>query len=255
MAASLKFAVKWTSELLPQETDDILTVLNSAFASWGDQSVFDWKYASNPYGGSVHVLVYAGLLPIASVGFWRNDIDDQPAYQCVDLAVSSEYQRRGIARKMIDSGVDQLSGAYLYTFPNDISRSRPGFLKQGWVAKRKVPITVHTVSGGLKSYRNQACIPDKFAKWRFAQHPTRQYYRCNSNGQIFLLNKRREHFYAVGGRLETDLGLPEARPLFLLSHDFPRRRLKVPRHLGWLLENTCYRDNSDFIRGYRSDEW
>ena len=235
MDCSLRYVVKYTSELDGQEINDILAVLNSAFPGWGDRSIFDWKYASNPYGQSVHALVYEGSLPIASVGFWRNNLDDQPACQCVDLAVSSEYQRRGIARKTVASGVDQLSGAYLYTFPNAKSRSRPGFLKYGWVAKRKVPITVHTVSDGLKTYRDQACIPEIFAKWRFAQHPTKQYYKCNSTGQIFLLNKRREHFYAVGGRLETDLGLPEARPRLLLSYDFPHRRLKVPRQLGWLL--------------------
>ena len=201
----------------------------------------------------MHILVYEGSLAVATAEFWRNDLGDQPAYQCVDLAVSSDYQGRGIARKMVASGVDRLSGAYLYTFPN--GQSRPGFLRQGWVDKRKVPITVHTVSEGLKTYRNQACIPGKFAKWRFAEHPTKQYYKYHSNGQIFLLNKRRDRFYAVGGRLESDLGLPEARPRFLLSYDFPRRRLKVPRHLGWLLENTHYRGHSDFILGCRSDGW
>lgn len=253
MATSLRFVVKGTSELLPQETSDILTLLNSVFFSWGDRSVFDWKYASNPYGESVHLLVYDGLQPVASAGFWRNDLDDQPAYQCVDLAVSSDYQGQGIARKMIAAGVERLSGGFLYTFPN--GQSRPGFLNHGWAAKRKVPITVHTVSEGLKFYRDLACIPEKFAQWRFVQHPTKQYYRYHSKGQIFLLNKRREHCYAVGGRLESDLGLSEARPRFLLSYDFPNRRLKVPRHLGWLLENTCYREHSDFIPGYRSDGW
>jgi hypothetical protein len=253
MDCSLRYVVKYTSELDGQEINDILAVLNSAFPGWGDRSIFDWKYASNTYGDSAHLLVYEGSNPVGSAGFWRNDLDDQPAYQCVDLAVSSDHQRRGISRKMIAEGVDFLSGAYLYTFPNGLSR--PGFLRQGWVVKRKVPITVHSVSQGLKTYRNHPYIAEKFAEWRFARHPTKQYHVCYSGGQIFLLTKRREHCYAVGGPLEADLGLPEAAPRFLLSYDFPDRVLKVPRHLGWLLENTSYRDHSDFILGYRSDGW
>jgi hypothetical protein len=253
MTDSLRYVVKYTSELDSQQTSDILGVLNSVFPGWGDLSIFQWKYASNPYGDSVHILVYDGSLPVATTSFWRNDLDNKPAYQCVDLAVSLNHQRRGIAQKMVAEGVDWLSGAYFYTFPN--GQSRPGFLRQGWIPKRKVPITVHTVSEGLKTYRDQDCIPQNFAEWRFAQHPTRQHYWRHSKGQIFLLNKRREHFYAVGGPLASDLGLSEARPRFLLSYDFPSRRLKVPRHLGWLLENTSYRDHSEFILGYRSDGW
>jgi hypothetical protein len=41
MADSLRFVVKHTSELLPQETGDILAALNMVFPGWGDRSVFD----------------------------------------------------------------------------------------------------------------------------------------------------------------------------------------------------------------------
>ena len=217
--------------------------------------MFRWKFLQNPYGDSLHVVAYDRAQIVGTVSFWRNDLDDKPAYQCVDLAVSSEYQRRGIFREMAIEGVNRLGGAYLYTFIGNVGGSLPGFLRQGWVIRRKVPITVHSVSGALKHHRNQGVIPEKFANWRFAQHPTRTYFVHRSHGQIFLLNKRRENCFAVGGRLASDLGLEEVKPRFLLSYDFPERLLSVPRHLGWLLERNSYKGHSEFILGYRSDGW
>ena len=154
---------------------------------------------------------------------------------------------------MATEGVDSLGGAYLYTFPN--MRSYPGFLRQGWEVKRKVPITVHTVSGALKNYRNVDVIPEEFAEWRFTMRPAKEYYICRSDGQIFLLTMRRENCYAVGGRLSGDLGLKEVKPRFLLSYDFPNKMLTVPRHQAWQLENTSSQSHTEFIFGYRSDGW
>jgi len=253
MNPAIRFVCRYTPELTGQEINDTLSVLNSAFPGWGDKSIFDWKYSQNPYGNSLHVIVYDGQEPIASVSFWRNDVGDQPAYQCVDVCVVPGHQRRGIFRRTATYGVELLDGAYLYTFPN--WQSRPGFLRQGWTIKRKVPITVHTISGAIKNYRDASEIPQDFAGWRFGHHPTKKYYVCRLDGQFFLLTKRRENCYAIGGVLAGNPGLEEVKPRFLLSYDFPNRLLTVPRRTGWMLENTAYRSHAEFIDGYRSDGW
>lgn len=253
MGTAIRIICRHTSELTNQEIRDTLFVLNSAFPGWGDKLIFDWKYSQNPYGDSIHVIVYDYREPIASVSFWRNDVSNQAAYQCVDLCVVPGYQGRGIFREMATNGVNHLDGAYLYTFPN--WQSRPGFLSQGWVIKRKVPVTIHSVSGAIKNYQDAGEIPQEFANWRFAQNPTKKYYVCRSNGQGILLTKRRENCYAAGGVLTGDLGLEEVKPLFLLSYDFPNRIITVPRHTGWMLENTVYDKHYEFIGGYLSDGW
>ena len=253
MDPAIRFVCRYTPELTGQEINDTLSVLNSAFPGWGDKSVFDWKYSQNPYGNSLHVIVYDGQEPIASVSFWRNDVGDQPAYQCVDVCVVPGHQRRGIFRRTAAHGAELLDGAYLYTFPNWQSRS--GFLRQGWTIKRKVPITVHTTPGAIKNYQDTSEIPQDFAGWRFGHHPQKKYYVCRLDGRFFLLTKRRENCYAVGGVLAGNLGLEEVKPRFLLSYDFPNRLLTVPRHTGCMLENIAHRNHPEFIGGYRPDGW
>lgn len=253
MEPPVRYVHKMTSELNQQDIRDILSVLNSAFQDWGDASVFDWKYLLNPYGESSHLIAYEKSNPVGSVGFWRNDLNQAPAYQCVDLAVVSTHQGRGIFRTMVPDCVERLQGAYLYTFPN--VDSRPGFLKQGWLIKRKVPITVHRPSRAFRHYSQQGNIPDTFAEWRFAQHPRKNYYIFRSEDRTFLLTKRRKDCYAIGGVLSGDFGLQEVRPRFLLSYDFPENFLHVPRRIGWLLQNPRYAGYDEFIPSYRSDGW
>ena len=247
----LRFTYKMTSELTPHEIHDILGVLNTTWTSWGDELAFRWKYFRNPYGDSLHVIAYDESQAVGSVGFWRNDLNGTSAYQCVDLAVIPSYQRRGIFRTAASQSVTQLEGAYLYTFPN--INSRPGFFDLGWSLKRRLPISFHLPDGVLRHYEQREPVPDQYAEWRFVRHPSKQYYVCHHGGQSFLLSKRRNHCYAIGGMLSSDFGLQVVRPRFLISYDFPDHTLKLPRRVGYLLENPCYVAYDGFIPSYRSD--
>ena len=247
----MEYAYKMTSELTQQEIQDILGVLNSTFVTWGDERVFRWKYSENPYGDSWHVIAYDDSQAVGSVSFWRNDLDGDRAYQCVDLAVIPSHQRQGIFRVGASECVTRLKGAYLYTFPN--VNSRPGFYNLGWSLKRAVPISFHLTGGVLKHYERQDPVPDQYAEWRFSHHPNKQYYVCRRAGRFYLLSKRRNHCYAIGGMLSQDFGLPAVNPRFLLSYDFPNHLLRLPGRVGYILENTCYTAHGGFIPSYRSD--
>ena len=65
-----------TSELTGQEVQAILAVQQITLGGDGNEELFRWKYLENPYGDSLHAIVYDGDHPVASASFWRNDLDD-----------------------------------------------------------------------------------------------------------------------------------------------------------------------------------
>ena len=247
----MQFAYKMTSSLVQRDITAMMQVLNTTFDAWGDEAFFQWKYIQNPYGDSLHMIGYDDDQPVATASFWRNDLGGMLAYQCVDLAVVPSHQRRGIFRETLPVCVANLQGAYLYTYPNP--NSRPGFLNSGWSVKRKVPISLHLPHSVLKQYQDSEPIPDNYVEWRFSQHPKKQYFVYRQGNRPFLLAKRRKNCYAVGGILSKDFGFSEARPLFLLSYDFPNHPIYVPKRVGFILENPCFVSYEGFIPSYRTD--
>ena len=247
----MRYVYKMTSDLTEEEIQAILEVRKTTVESRDDAAYFQWKYSANPYGDSLHMIGYDGDLSVACVTFWRNDLGSVRAYLCVDLAVIPSHQRRGIFRESVSACVARLEGAYIYTYPND--KSRPGFLKFGWRVKRRAPASFHLTPILLRHYEKQDPIPDKYAEWRFVQHPRRQYYVCRLSGRPVLLSKRRKGCYAVAGGLSSDFGLQEVRPVILFSYDLPDLPFRVPTRGGYFLENPCYVRYKGFIPSYHVD--
>ncbi len=88
-------------------------------------------------------------------------------------------------------------GSYIYTFTS--VDSRPAMMKIGWKFQRDIPLKFHLAPWVLRKDRNSEPIPAEYAKWRFAQHPKKQYYLYRKYGLTFLTDNRREDIYAVGG--------------------------------------------------------
>ena len=250
---SVQYAYKMTSELTELDITDILHVLNSSFQFWGDETDFRWKFLQNPYGDSMHMIGHDEGQAVATVSFWRNDLAESKAYQCVDLGVVPSHQRTGIFREGVTACVERLEGAYMYTYPGAATPSYFGFLKQGWVIQRRAPITLHLSSRLANQYETRGQIPDDYAQWRFVHHPRKQYYVYRKDERVFLLSKLRQFWYAAGGMLSQDFGLPAAQPFFLLSYDFPDHPLVVPKKSGYYLENPRYVAYDGDIPSYRSD--
>jgi len=225
--------------------------LDEAFDGWGDEAFFRWKYSDNPQGDSLHMIGYDEGAPIATVGFWRNGPPGIRAYQCVDAAVRPTHQRRGIYQIALNSCSERLVDSYIYTFTSD--DSRPSMEKVGWNLRRTIPLKFHLASIVLRKYRTLDVMPENYAQWRFVDHPTKQYYVYRWYDMTFLLDKRREHIYAVGGVVSNDLDLEEVRPLFLCSYDFPDLMLKIPRPRYYLIDNPCHVSYEDYIPGHHSD--
>jgi predicted N-acetyltransferase YhbS len=247
----LRYVLRLTSELSQPETDDILTVLNRTYEPWGGEEYFLWKYLQNPYGESLHIIGYDGDKPVANESFWRNDLGDQRAYQSCDTAVLPSHQGQGIFRQSVTKGVERLKGEYLYGFPN--IESLPGFLNFGWSLKQNLRISFHLAGRLLSRFEDQEPIPDEYARWRFVNHPRKQYYICRRKGRPYLLSMRRKSQYVVGGPLSQDFGLEEVRPLLLFSYDLPGLKIRLPRRIGYVIENTCYADYPRLIPSYRDD--
>jgi len=247
----LRYEYKWTSNLTKEEIQEILLILNEAFEGWGNEAVFRWKYMDNPYGDSLHMIAYDGGQPVATVGFWRNGPVAITAYQCVDAAVRTSHQRRGIYQAALVGCSERLKNSYIYTFTSD--DSRPAMMRVGWKLQRKLPLKFHLAHMVIRRYRDLEPISDEYANWRFVRNPKKEYYIYKRNDLTFLLDKRREHIYAVGGLVSEGLNLKEVRPFFLFSYDFTDLPFKIPRPAYYFIENPCYVSVKEKFSAHYSD--
>ena len=240
-----------TSQLTRQETCELLDVLNVTFGAWGDDELFRWKYVENPFGESLHMLAYDGHQAVGCVSFWRNDIDDLRAYQCVDLAVVPSHRRRGIFRKAVAACLEHLGRAYIYTFPG--GNARPGFLKSGWLVNRRIRISVQLTPAVLRRHERSSPLADEYAQWRFVNHPARQYFVTRLSDRPYLVARRRNNVYAVAGALSQDFGLQQVRPRFLFSYDFFHPPFHFPGRGRYILEYPRSVSYDGYIPSYRAD--
>ena len=225
--------------------------MNATFGPWGEDQLFKWKYADNPFGESLHTLAYDGRQAVGCVGFWRNDIDESNAYQCVDLAVLPSHRRRGIFKDAVASSMEHLGGAFVYTFPGGGSRS--GFLQSGWQIKRRIRVSAQLTRFVLRRHEGSSPLADEYIQWRFVDHPSKQYFVSRLNGRPYLVTQRRNNAYAVAGALSHDFGLPEVSPRFLFSYDFLHLPFVIPGKGDYILENSSSVSYDGYIPSYRAD--
>ncbi|MBI2706472.1 MAG: GNAT family N-acetyltransferase [Actinobacteria bacterium] len=113
-----------------------------------NDAFFRWKHLENPFGTSPMWLAecdgrLAGFRTFLRWSFWRPDGSVASAVRAVDTATHPDFQGRGIFTKLtrqaiselVDEGVD-----FVFNTPND--KSRPGYLKMGWVTVGRVPVHV-----------------------------------------------------------------------------------------------------------------
>lgn len=247
----MHYEYKWTSELTSIEIKQILKILNEAFGNWGDEAFYRWKFGENPYGDSLQAIGYDDAKPVAAVGFWRNGPRGLLSYQCVDAAVSPNYQRQGIYQTILNGCADMLKDSYIYTFTSD--HSRPAMTKVNWQIRRSIPLKFHFASVVLKKYKETRPIPDDYAVWRFACNPKKKYYVYRKYGLTFLLAKRKNYLYAVAGVVSDDLQLEEVHPLFLFSYDLPTLPFQIPRPGYYFIDNPIYKTCEEYIPSHYSD--
>lgn len=141
-----------------EHVDDaaVVPMLRAALGKLDDphyESFLHWKHRENPFGESPGwVALHEGRV----VGFrtflrWRF-LDDNgksvTAVRAVDTATDPDYQGMGIFRTLTLRSVAELTlagDAIVFNTPND--QSRPGYLKMGWSAARRLPVGVLPAGG------------------------------------------------------------------------------------------------------------
>lgn len=135
----------------PDDDAAAVAMLRTALGKENDPHYADflsWKHHENPFGQSpAWIAVHDGRI----VGYrtflrWRF-LDDNgqaiTAVRAVDTATDAGYRGLGIFRTLTLAGVAELTKAgagIVFNTPND--QSRPGYLKMGWTAARRLPTGV-----------------------------------------------------------------------------------------------------------------
>lgn len=134
-----------------EDDPTVIPMLRKALGKLDDphyEAFLHWKHRENPFGDSpAWVALHQGRV----VGYrtflrWRF-IDEKGktvrAVRAVDTATDPAYQGMGIFRTLTLRGVAELTLAgdgIVFNTPND--QSRPGYLKMGWSAARRLPVGV-----------------------------------------------------------------------------------------------------------------
>jgi N-acetylglutamate synthase-like GNAT family acetyltransferase len=109
------------------------------------ESYWRWKHIDNPFGPSPVLLAFDGEKLVGVRAFmrweWKAGEKSVRAVRAVDTVTHPDYQGKGIFKKLTmslleackEEGVD-----IVFNTPND--KSKPGYLKMGWVEAGKLPV-------------------------------------------------------------------------------------------------------------------
>jgi GNAT superfamily N-acetyltransferase len=157
-----------TDDDLPQ----VLELLQSSLGWVPDEqyaAFYRWKHHDNPFGRSPAWVALDGDR-IVGLRVWlrwrfRRAGRTWEAVRAVDTATHPEYQGRGIFRLLTTSSLEVLREqgvAHVFNTPNE--RSRPGYLKMGWVDVGKLPTAVRFRSPVAAAKALKARVPaDKWS--------------------------------------------------------------------------------------------
>ena len=166
---------------------ELMSCFNETFSQTKPENYFQWKFRDNPFGDSLHIVVTDKDKIVSTRVFWRLDIGDIEAYQCVDTSVLPEYQGKGIFGKTTSIALQILNGKLIYNYPNNLSG--PAYIKYGWRAiKDSNSIKVNFTSLMLKS---STVIDWKIEslRWRFENNPEARYFTMKKNDIYYIFSE------------------------------------------------------------------
>jgi N-acetylglutamate synthase-like GNAT family acetyltransferase len=111
------------------------------------ESYWRWKHIDNPFGPSPVLLAFENdkLVGVRAFMRWEWQMGGQVmrAVRAVDTVTHPDHQGKGIFRKLTLSLLDACKDAgvgLVFNTPNN--KSKPGYLKMGWVEAGKLPVNV-----------------------------------------------------------------------------------------------------------------
>jgi GNAT superfamily N-acetyltransferase len=136
----------------PADLAEIIDVCGQALG-WDptkpNDAFFRWKHLENPFGESPMWVATDGdsIVAVRAMMRWRfrhhpsNEVMN--VVRAVDTATLPSHQGQGLFTKLTMAAVEELTAegvAAVFNTPN--AKSRPGYLKMGWVELGRVPIRV-----------------------------------------------------------------------------------------------------------------
>lgn len=220
------------------EITDTPAIVNLLRLSLGEslvkksQIVWDFKHKDNPFGPS-HVLLAVKdetFVGVRAFMKWNWQLGDKVwvAYRAVDTSTHPSHQGKGIFKKLTLQALKDVQKGqetFIFNTPND--KSRPGYLKMGWVEVASIPIAIVPTLGyffqsifskkrnathpiapqkleelcvahnGVLSQKNVLFTPKSAAylKWRFEQNPMQHYEVVSSQDWYVALYIKKHRFF------------------------------------------------------------
>ncbi|KAB1155838.1 GNAT family N-acetyltransferase [Flavobacterium luteum] len=220
------------------EVNDISAIVDLLKLSLGESvvektaNIWNFKHVDNPFG---HSQVLVALENEAFIGVrafmkwnWQLGNHVWTAYRAVDTATHPDFQGKGIFKRLTLKALDDVQEnqeTFVFNTPND--KSRPGYLKMGWVIVDALPITIVPTIGYFfqnifkKMIVNTNKIEDKrlqelceihnkvlsennviftpksasYLRWRFENNPMQKYKVVSSNDfYVAMYVKKRRLF-------------------------------------------------------------
>lgn len=220
-----------TSEIDGFTEQQTMNVFCSTFNKNKPANYFQWKFRDNPFGESIHVLVYDEGNLISTRVFWRMDIAGTESYQCVDTAVHPSYQGRGVFTLSTEAALQNIGDKPIYNHPN--ANSRPAYLKNGWTVNSQHRVRVTFTRLALKSAPVIDWDSEQLA-WRFKQNPTSQY-ACLQRGNVnYIFGFRRKKWSVLLGSTKCSLNLPAINPKLCFSYNPSAVGISLAKKQVWL---------------------
>lgn len=231
----MKFSYYWTSEINQNLEKKIMSCFDRTFGKNSPNNYFRWKYRDNPFGESLHIIATNKNKVVAARAFWRLDVNKTESYQCVDTAVLSNFQKKGIFKKTALMAAEILKEKLIYNSPN--KNSGPIYLKCGWKNIVKSNLTkINLTSFMLKSspiIRWKA----ETLRWRFVKNPAQRYYNIKKGRSYFIFRKIRKRFFLLVGKTNVNLNLNNIEPFVCFSYDYNCNGLPFRFRQPWMYKS------------------
>lgn len=190
--------------------------------------IWNFKHVANPFGLS-HVLlaqeneIFVGVRAFMKWN-WQLGNDVWIAYRAVDTATHPDFQGKGFFKKLTLKALEDVQEnqeTFVFNTPND--KSRPGYLKMGWVIVDTLPIAIVPtimyiflkkiintnqietnrleelceIHNKVLSEKNIIFTPKSvsYLKWRFENNPMQKYKVVSTNDSYVAMYIKERRFF------------------------------------------------------------
>ena len=272
-------------QLRPATPTDKSAIIDLLKKSLGESRIpksellWNWKHEQNPFGASYVLLAEESNKLIGLRAFmqwqWRWNSKIYKAIRAVDTATDPDHQGKGIFKKLTlhQIGICKQEGVhFVFNTPNE--KSKPGYLKMGWVEQGKLPLKfkilrpvsliysklfkkdisqdVEDDAPPLQPWGSDIInlIPDEWKKndrlssnlsrqyisWRYGKNPLFRYDYFTDHSNFLLISRIKKHSFAQELRIVEFILLKPATDSKKLNNEMGNQVLKF-----------CTSNNIDFI--------